>query len=58
MVKREEINGFVCIAQTTFYIYKDENALQNDEIALVITSDKKTYNCHKRELRKCKNGNT
>jgi len=46
MIKREEINGKIFIAQTTYYIYDSEEHLQNDH-AFLRTSDRKLFNKHR-----------
>jgi len=57
MVKREYINGKVLVSQTTFYIYKSEEDLQNDKIPFLITSDKKLFNRYKRQFKRNENKN-
>lgn len=51
MVKREEIKGVVFLAQTTYYIYRSEESLQNDEQAYCTTSDVKVFNAHKKQIK-------
>lgn len=51
MIQREEINGTIFIAQTTYRIYKSEDDLQNDH-AWLTCSDKKTWNNYKKQMRK------
>ena len=49
MVIREIINGKIFLAQTTFYVYRNESDLINDKIPCLITSDKKLWNKYKRQ---------
>ena len=51
MQKTETINGKVFIAQTTYYIYRSEESLQNDEAPFCTTSDVETFNRYKEQIK-------
>jgi hypothetical protein len=47
MVNRETINGMVFIAQTTYYVYRSEEDLQNDAIPMLTSSDIISFDAYK-----------
>ena len=49
---REQIGDKIFIAQTTFYIYENEEHLQSDRPAFCTTSDKEVFESHKSRLKK------
>jgi hypothetical protein len=51
MIAREEINGLIFIAQTTYYIYKSEEDLQNSK-PTVVCSQEKIFNQKQRTCKK------
>ena len=53
MINTEIINGKVFVEQTTFYVYKDENARKSD-IANFVTSDQDRFAIYKETERKRK----
>ena len=38
MIEREDINGMIFIAQTTFFVYKNDEDLKADKPALLTSS--------------------
>jgi len=51
MIKRKEIKGNIFIAQTTYYIYRSEDDLQNDKLPFLITSNKKVFESYKKSIK-------
>jgi hypothetical protein len=51
MVKHEYIDGNVFITQTTYYIYRSEEDLQNHKSPFLITSNKKAFNKCKENIK-------
>lgn len=56
MIKKTIINGTVFIAQTTYYIYKDEQSIQNSP-PMLTTSDRRVFNNQKTLYKKGKLNN-
>ncbi len=54
MIKKEIINKKIFVEQTTFYVYKDENAHKSDTASLVTSNqdDFETYKEIEREHKK------
>lgn len=50
MINKEIINGIVCLEQTTYYIYRNEEDQKNGYAPFLSTSDKTVYDFHKNQL--------
>ncbi len=50
MIKEEKIKELIFLAQTTYYIYNNEEDRKND-IPYIITSDKKTFDSYKKGIK-------
>jgi hypothetical protein len=56
MITREEINGLIFIAQTTYYIYKSEEDLQKGK-ATVVCSEEQIFEQNKKLAKEKKKTN-